>query len=101
MKMAYIAGPYRAKTSEGIKDNIRKARAVALKYWELGYACICPHTNTGFYETDIAESVLIVGDYEFILRCDVIVMVKDWEGSVGSRAEHEFAQDHGIQVIYE
>lgn len=33
-KLAYIAGPYRADTIHGIVQNIRKAEAVAIKYWK-------------------------------------------------------------------
>jgi hypothetical protein len=31
MKIAYIAGPYRAATPHGILQNIRKAEAVAIR----------------------------------------------------------------------
>ena len=43
-----MAGPYRADTIYGVAQNIQKARDVALRLWKLGYAAICPHSNTAF-----------------------------------------------------
>jgi len=101
MLMAYIAGPYTARTREGVYENIARARAVALKYWWLGYAVICPHTNTGGYESEFSEECLMRGDLEFLKRCDLIVMMKGWQTSVGATAELEFARQHNIFVIFE
>ncbi len=42
MKIAYTAGSYRASTEYGLVQNIRKAEAVAIELWKMGYAVICP-----------------------------------------------------------
>jgi hypothetical protein len=101
MKMLYIAGKYRSESIEGVKENIRVARLYAEKYWKLGYAVICPHTNSGTMEYDVDEKLLLEGDLEIIKRCDVIVMLPHWEESAGSRAEHELAIQCKLQIIYE
>ena len=101
MKMLYIAGKYRSNSIDGVKENIRVARAYAEKYWKLGYAVICPHTNSGLMEQSVSEQLLMKGDLEFIMRCDVIVMLPDWIESAGSRAEHEVAVQCHLQIIYE
>ena len=49
MKVAFISGPYRGKTESDVVANIRHAEKYALKYWQLGYAVICPHKNTALF----------------------------------------------------
>ena len=100
MKVAYIAGPYRGKTHYEIEQNIRAAEAVAIKYWQLGYAVICPHKNTAHFDGLAPDEVWLKGDLEILKRCDLIVMVPGWEGSMGSRAEKELAEDLGIFITY-
>ena len=99
MKMLYIAGKYRANSREGVEQNIRVAAKYAEKYWKLGYAVICPHTNTWTMEGE--EKTFLRGDIEFLMKCDVIVMLPDWVESAGSRAEHEVAIRCHLQIIYE
>ena len=50
MRIAYISGPYRARTHDGVFENIMRARKVAREYWMKGFAVICPHTNTIFMD---------------------------------------------------
>jgi len=99
--LVYIAGPYRASTEWGIKQNIRSAEAVALKYWKLGYAVICPHKNTSFLGGTLPDSAWLKGDLAILARCDVIVMAPGWIDSEGARAELRFAELHDLEVIYE
>jgi hypothetical protein len=101
MKMLYIAGKYRSNSIDGVKEKIRVARQYAEKYWKLGYAVICPHTNSGTMEYDVPEQLLMQGDLEFIKRCDVIVMLPGWTESAGSIAEHELALQCKLKIIYE
>lgn len=101
MKVAYVAGPYRSQSVHGIVENIRKAEAVALKYWRLGYAVICPHKNTALFDGAAPDYVWLEGDLELLRRCDLIVMVPGWTKSVGATAEHDFAMKHGMESIYE
>jgi len=101
MKVAYIAGPYRADTIYGIIENIRHAEKYALKYWRLGYAVICPHKNTALLDGALPDSVWLNGDLELLRRCDVIVMIPGWERSAGARAELREAARRGLKQIYE
>ena len=101
MKIAYIAGPYRSDTVRGIVENIRRAEAVAIKYWQIGYAVICPHKNTALFDGLMPDRTWLDGDIEILKRCDVIVMSKGWENSSGSKAELEIATKLGLEVIYE
>jgi hypothetical protein len=101
LKIAYTAGPYRAPTPRGIVENIRKAEAVALKYWLKGYAVICPHKNTALFDGAAPDSVWLEGDLKILARCDVIVMVPGWRESKGAIAELSYAKAQGLDIIYE
>lgn len=101
MQIVYISGPYRNKSINGMWENIAVARKVALKYWRLGYAVICPHLNTAFMDGACPDDVWLQGDLEILLRCDVVVMLSGWEKSEGACEEHEIAIEDKKQVIYE
>ena len=38
---------------------------------------------------------------EAISACDAVYMLEDWSDSPGARAEHQFALDHGKEIIYQ
>ena len=80
MKLAYVAGKYRGRTHNEIAQNIHAARSVATRLWELGYAVICPHTNSGFMSGVAAEEVFLEGGLEMLRRCDLLVLVDGWGG---------------------
>lgn len=101
MKVAYVAGPYREPTTIGIVQNIRRAETVALKYWKLGYAVICPHMNTALLDGSFPDDVWLDGDFELIRRCDVLVAMDGWRKSQGATTEVKLALALGLEVIYE
>ena len=101
MKVAYIIGPYRAKNVYEMVQNIRWAESVALKYWEKGYAVICPHKNTALLDGFLPDGVWLKGDRELIKRSDVVIVMKYWKESIGSRMEVELAKNLNKEIIYE
>jgi len=102
MKLIYIIGPYRSKEGvHGMVQNIRRAEEVALKYWKLGYAVICPHTNTAFMDGIGTDDMFLIGDHEIIRRVDVAVVMKGWEESKGSVVEVELCKKLNKEIIYE
>lgn len=100
MKLGYVAGPFRGANSWEMEENIRRAERLALEVWKLGAACICPHSNTRFYQGAAPDNVWLDGDLEMLGRCDFIVMTPDWTRSEGARGEHQFALDNGLAVFY-
>lgn len=101
MRVAYIAGPYRAATVRGIVENIRRAEETALRYWRSGFAVICPHMNTQLFDGAAPDSLWLDGDIEIMKRCDVVVAMIGWQKSKGANAEIELARSEGIEIIYD
>jgi len=98
--VVYLSGKY----STGVPQlNLIRARDMARTLWEHGYTCLCPHCNTDFSPMDdklISYDDYIRGDLELLRRCDVIMMMKDWEDSPGAKVEHDTAQAESIPVFY-
>ena len=101
MKVAYIIGPYRAKTIREVVENIRRAEAAALKYWKKGYAVICPHMNSALFDGAIPDEDILEGDIEIMKRCDTVVVLPGWHGSQGSIGEIHEAVSRRIEIIEE
>ena len=107
MKVAYISGAYRSYlpngkvNPSGIYDNIQEARKVAIKYWKLGYAVICPHTNTAMMDGACDDQIWIKGDIELLRRSNIVVMLPNFEQSEGARRELVEACLCDLEIIYE
>ena len=100
MKIAYTAGSYRASTEYGLVQNIRKAEAVAIELWKIGYAVICPHKSTAHLGGIVDDEIFLNGCIEIVSRCDLIVMLEEWENSEGARMELTQAEMCDISVFY-
>ncbi|KKM17552.1 hypothetical protein LCGC14_1674630 [marine sediment metagenome] len=98
MKVVYIAGPFRADSSWKIEENIRRAEALALDAWKMGYAVICPHANTRFYQGECDDRVWLDGDLEILSRCDAVLLALGWKNSTGACEEVKHANRNGIPV---
>lgn len=101
MRVVYIAGPFRATNSWDMEQNIRRAEALALEAWRLGFAVLCPHTNTRFFQGAAEDSIWLDGDLELLRRCDYLLTTTDWERSSGARAEVVFAKERQIPVFHD
>ena len=101
MKLAYICGPFRAPNAWEIEENIRRAEVVALKAWKAGFAVICPHTNTRFFDGAAPDEIWLNGDLEIMKRCDLVILVEGWDLSLGALKEIERAEELGIPVFHD
>ncbi len=99
MKLAYVAGPYRGRTHHDVAQNIAAAREVAAHLWSLGYAVICPHSNSAFMSGAAPEETFLAGYLEMLRRCDLVVLVDGWQASEGTAQEIEVARTRGIPVF--
>jgi len=100
MRLAYVAGRYRSPTLRGIVENIQAAERVALNLWRIGFATLCPHKNTAYFDGAMPDETWLSGDLVMLARCDLLVTVPGWEESVGARAEVDFAELHEIPVYH-
>jgi hypothetical protein len=100
--IVYVAGPYRADTDEGVVDNIDNAREVGIELWEKGYTAIVPHLNTARFELDCSceSETYLLGDLEILARCDAILVLPNYEKSMGTLDEISFASRRGIPITY-
>jgi len=101
MIVAYISGPYRSANINGITKNINAARVVAEKYWLKGYSVFCPHLNAAYFDGLIPDDSFLNGMLEILRRCDVIVMMSDWELSEGAKAELALAMELEKEIIFD
>lgn len=97
-KVIYLSAPYRGKTVNDIRINIRKAEAVAAELWKQGYYVICPHLNSAFFDGLVDDSVFLAADIEILKRCDAMVLAGCWKDSKGCQVELEVARQHKIPV---
>ena len=104
MKVAYIAGPYRAPGIggiNGIAENIWAARQAALRWAKKGYAVICPHLNSAFMDGALPDEAWLERGLELLRRSDVIVVLPGWQESEGSKAEVIKARDLEIEILFD
>ena len=104
MKIAYVAGPYRASTHYTIELNIRVAESIAIELWQMGFAVICPHKNSAHFDGLCRDDIWLAGDLEIISRLnpreDCLVLIPGWERSSGAAAEYDFAREQGLKVFW-
>src|SRR5574340_251291 len=98
--VVYVAGRFRGATPWDIEQNVRRAEEVALMVARAGAMPICPHANTRFFHGQLTDDFWLAGTLALLARCDAMVLVPGWEGSAGTKAEIEFAEAHGILVLY-
>lgn len=96
--IVYIAGPYRAKTTYLIEQNINKAKALALEVWKKGHIAVCPHANTAHFDGELPDFVWLNGAIEIMKRCDAVVLVEGWENSAGTIKEIEATKEVNISI---
>ena len=94
----YISGLYSNGNTE---KNINTARQTAIKVWEAGFTCLCPHLNTANFEKDCKCKYedYIEGDLELLKVCDCLLMLKGWEDSNGARKEYKCALENEMLVF--
>jgi len=97
-EVAYVAGPYSAKTIFGKLRNIYRAWKVAYTLWQQGYTVICPHSNSMLMENAIGNEEFAKRDLHIVERCDIIFMLPGWTRSNGAIKEYHHALKHGLEI---
>jgi nucleoside 2-deoxyribosyltransferase len=96
----YLAGPYRAKNDRTVRQNIRKAEEIAVKWWKAGFAVICPHLNTAFFDGEAPDELWLEGDLEIVKRCDAVLAMSTAPQSAGATREVCLAVSLGKPIIF-
>ncbi len=99
--LVYIAGAY----SGDIEANIAKAELASITLIRNGWHVLTPHKNTSGYEKyedgDITKDTWLEMDKNMLCRCDLVYVLDNWRGSVGTWEELIFAGRVHIPVFYE
>ncbi|MFA5054030.1 MAG: DUF4406 domain-containing protein [Parcubacteria group bacterium] len=98
-RLIYVAGPYRAATTESIQANIDRAAAAAQRLWRMGWVPICPHLNSAHFDGD--PEWYLTGYLEVLRRCDAMYVLKDWVRSEGTKAEIVEAANDCLPIYFE
>lgn len=98
--LVYVSGKYGDADTWGCDCNINCARKVAVELWKMGYAVICPHSNTAHMDYLDSRQVFLEGDMVMVERSDLLVMLPNWETSEGAQLERRLAMKLGIPVYY-
>lgn len=100
--VAFVSGPYKDLPESSTPTHIDQARWCAVYLWDVGYYVICPHLNTGGFETLTHQPPKVFLDFCLhIIRSgvvDLLVMLPKWTESFGSRQEFKLARRLDIPI---
>ena len=99
MLKVYVCGPYRARTVDGMRRNIRAAEEAAWELWKLGAAPFCPHLNSAFMDGAVRDEAFLQGYLEWLEDADVLLVLSGAGLSRGAQMEIEYAESLQIPVI--
>lgn len=99
IRLAYIAGPFRASTPLGVRRNVEAARDLGLHVAEAGLYPIIPHMLTQEFDKLLTDQFWLDGTMALLDRCDVIVLTEHWARSKGASAERLRALELGMPAF--
>ena len=104
MKRVYVAGAYSADNVISILDNMRKGMRLSTEVLLAGFAPYCPWLDHHYILMLKENESLIVEDfYKYCLAwlevSDAMILVSGWEGSLGTIAEIDKAEELDIPVF--
>jgi hypothetical protein len=100
MDLLYIAAPYRAATIVGINNNIQQASLMAQYYWLQGYAVICPHMNSAYFDGLVPDKQFLDATKMMLANCMHIALHPKWSFSSGCIEEYEYANNKNLTIHY-
>lgn len=97
--VVYLAGPIRSRWRFERWLNVLRARKVAIRLWNAGFAVICPHLNSVTLRHRVNEEWIVIGDMSIVEKCDFMVVIGDWLNSRGSLGEFILAKRIHLKVF--
>jgi hypothetical protein len=99
--LVYVAGPYRAPTTEGVVRNIGRARQAGMDLVTVaGVYPVIPHCNTAAFDGLADDQFFLDATLELLRRCDGVLLLDNWATSAGARGEKAEAERLGIPVFH-
>ena len=115
VNLAFVSGPYKARTTDEQHRNIERARDIGRALMRQGWGILCPHMNTAhmdgavFPDDPVADRQFFLNLYLSIIErlepgSDVVVLEdgwddQGWEESSGAVDERSTAINCGIEVF--
>lgn len=99
MPLIYIAGPFRAANGLDLHRNICEAEALGYRVAELGAVPVIPHTMYRHFDRTLDDQFWLNGTLELLRPCHAAVFSARWTSSAGSRGEHRFCEQEGIEFF--
>ena len=105
MKTIYIAGPFRGVDGFAVYKNV--VRAEGLMHELIGaaldqgtpVAVLCPHSMTVHLDRTFDDNYWLAATMEWLDRSDAILMLPEWEKSMGSTDKRRRAITTGKAVL--
>ncbi len=102
MSVIYVAGPYSARSEEGVRENIDNACRAGFEILRRGHAPLIPHMNERFgtwhvnaFGEDLTQEEYLAWDVQLLAWCDGLLFLGP---SPGANRERQFASERGIPV---
>jgi len=103
----YVAGPLSAPTAEERAANIARADYVGKQIFLKGHYPFVPHkqAETWFEETNplFQDYDALVADHDilgWLMICDAVIFIGEWEASRGSQMEFKAAIEAGKRIFF-
>ena len=94
--IVYISGAI-----SGTDDYMERFENAEKDLLSRGYTVINPAKINSFLPTTTTWEQYMEIDYKILDTCDTIYMLNDWNKSRGAKAEHEYAKEHGLHIMYQ
>lgn len=98
--LVYIAGPFRGAKPFDVEQNVRRAEFFGLYVALAGATPLIPHSMYRFFDKQLDDAFWIDSTLGLLRRCDAILAIPGWHGSVGSRGEVELARTLGMPALF-
>lgn len=93
----YVAGPYRDKDPDVVRDNISRADYWGRRLRKMGHYPIVPHTMTQSWDGEFTFEQIMEADLALLSRCDGLLYLGLSEGTL---KEHDHAKKLGMRLFY-
>ena len=95
-KIVYISGAI-----SGTHDFFKRFGNAEKDLESMGYTVVNPAKINSFLPTTTTWEQYMEIDYKILDICNTIYMLNGWELSRGAKAEHQYAIDHDIDIMYQ